>query len=64
MLVLIGVFSIGCAGEPAPSLPDPEESRQSILTANDAMVAAWVAGTSTAEYQTEDWRGVSLNGLL
>jgi len=62
MLVLVGVLSIGCTGASTPDLPDPEESRQSVLAANDAIVAALVAGTSTAEYQTGDWRGVNLNG--
>ena len=62
LLVLVAALSTGCAAEPPVSAPDPEEARRSILATNDAMVSAMVAGRSTAEYQTSEWRGVNLNG--
>ena len=40
----------------------PDVSRQRIMDANDAMVAAMVEGTSTSALNTSDWRGVNLNG--
>ena len=62
LLVLVSVLSSGCVDGPSSNVPDPEEARRSILATSDAIVSAMVDGSSTAEYQTSEWRGVNLNG--
>lgn len=62
LLALIATLSIACAEGPSPGAADLDQAQQSILATNDSMVAAMVAGTSTAAYQTPEWRGVNLNG--
>ena len=60
--VWLTVLYLGCTGQAGAPVPDPEDARQSILAANDGMVSAMVAGTSTSQYETPEWRGVNLNG--
>jgi hypothetical protein len=62
MAALLGVLSLGCAGEPGANPPDPEQARQEIFDVLDARVAALIAGTDGREYRTGEWRGVNLNG--
>jgi hypothetical protein len=54
----------GCTNDASdsPVQSEVEEVRQRILDTNDSMVAAMIANTSTAAYNTADWRGVNLNG--
>lgn len=61
-LVLLAMSAAACAPEPRSTTDGRADAEQQILKTHDAMVAAMVAGTSTAAYNTADWRGVNLNG--
>jgi hypothetical protein len=52
----------GCGNSPSPAPDAMADVEQRILQIHDATVTAMVAGTSTAEFITSDWRGVNLNG--
>ena len=62
LLLSAVALTIACTGDSRAVRPDAEQARQSILAANEKMVAAMIAGSSTAEYHTPDWQGVNLNG--
>jgi hypothetical protein len=63
--VMVSLLSLSCfagdAGGPAAEAAANHIERR-ILEVHDAMVAAMVAGTSSAEFMTSEWRGVNLNG--
>lgn len=62
LVCIASIAALGCAaGEPVVE-EAPDESRQRIFDANDAIISAMVEGASTSAYQTADWRGVNLNG--
>jgi len=62
-LLLPLVLCVAACGAEQPGVTgDNAEAEGHILKTHDAIVAAMVAGTSTAAYHTDDWRGVNLNG--
>lgn len=61
MAAILAVVA-GCSGPPGAESVDVVAPDSAILAVHDAIVAAMVAGTPTAEYHTDDWSGVNLNG--